>query len=422
MRLDRRDVNDKTKEGSVKVAPEESEDMWHLYNLISEDDEISSTTTRNILKETAIGTGSKTKIKFTITIKVEKIEYDSEKSTLRLSGKNVQESEYIKMGQYHTVSLELNQAIVIRKSCWDSIFIERLNEACNPASKAEIAAIVMQEGLAHICLLTQAMTITKLRIERNIPKKSQMNQNHNKSIIRFFEDIYEGIKKSINFDMIKVVLIGSPGFLKDDFMEFFNKTAVERGDTLLLQNKSKFLKVHASSGHKNAIEQILVNPDVRNQLNDVKAVNEVKALERFYQVLSTDENRAVYGFRDVFHADTLLSIDELLVTDKLFKAANPATRSQYVSLVESVKSHGGKIFIFSSMHVSGEQLDQYTGIAATLRFPIASLPNEDEDSDEEVDVNAITNNSTNYSSFSEEVSSAAYKSNGLDEYSEFIDL
>ncbi len=44
-------------------------------------------------------------------------------------------------------------------------------------------------------------------------------------------------------------------------------------------------------------------------------------------------------------------------------------RRKYVDLVESVKSHGGTVFIFSSLHVSGEQLDKFTGVAATLRFP-----------------------------------------------------
>jgi hypothetical protein len=38
-----------------------------------------------------------------------------------------------------------------------------------------------------------------------------------------------------------------------------------------------------------------------------------------------------------------------------------------------------KVFVFSSMHVTGEQLDQYTGIAATLRFPLSSeLPGSED--------------------------------------------
>lgn len=34
---------------------------------------------------------------------------------------------------------------------------------------------------------------------------------------------------------------------------------------------------------------------------------------------------------------------------------------------------GGEVHIFSGMHASGEQLNQLTGIAAVLRFPLPDL-------------------------------------------------
>lgn len=43
-----------------------------------------------------------------------------------------------------------------------------------------------------------------------------------------------------------------------------------------------------------------------------------------------------------------------------------------------------QIFVLSSQHNSGEQLDQYTGVAAILRFPIY----DDDDDDEEEDSSA----------------------------------
>jgi protein pelota len=63
--------------------------------------------------------------------------------------------------------------------------------------------------------------------------------------------------------------------MKDDFMSFFNTTIVAKGETSLVQNKSKFVRVSASSGHKNAIDQMLANDDIRHQLNDTKAAGEV---------------------------------------------------------------------------------------------------------------------------------------------------
>ena len=69
----------------------------------------------------------------------------------------------------------------------------------------------------------------------------------------------------------------------------------------------------------------------------------------------------------------MLAIDSLLVTDGLFRNSNVKLRKKYVQLVESVREAGGKVYIFSSMHVSGQQLEQVSGVAAILRFPLPDL-------------------------------------------------
>ena len=58
------------------------------------------------------------------------------------------------------------------------------------------------------------------------------------------------------------------------------------------------------------------------------------------------------------------------MTDTLFKSCDVATRQAFVALCESVREHGGRVRVFSSLHVSGEQLAQVSGIAAILRFPM----------------------------------------------------
>ena len=45
-----------------------------------------------------------------------------------------------------------------------------------------------------------------------------------------------------------------------------------------------------------------------------------------------------------------------------------------------VTASGGEVKIFSSLHVSGEQLEQLTGICAMLRFPVPE-PEDSDDSD-----------------------------------------
>ncbi|XP_056851552.1 protein PELOTA 2-like [Raphanus sativus] len=110
-----------------------------------------------------------------------------------------------------------------------------------------------------------------------------------------------------------------------------------------------------------------------NMIKDTKAAKEVKALNDFFTMLSNDPARACYGPKHVEVAHERMAVQTLLITDELFRNSDVKTRKKYVDLVESVKDSGGEAFIFSSMHVSGEQLAQLTGIAALLRFPLPDL-------------------------------------------------
>jgi len=43
--------------------------------------------------------------------------------------------------------------------------------ACDPMQHADLGAVVMQEGLANVCLVTSCMTLVRAKIETNIPRK-----------------------------------------------------------------------------------------------------------------------------------------------------------------------------------------------------------------------------------------------------------
>lgn len=77
--------------------PEEPEDMWHAYNVISEGDYVRSTTIRKVQSETATGSSSSSRIRTTLTISVESIDFDTQACVLRLKGRNVEENQYVKV-------------------------------------------------------------------------------------------------------------------------------------------------------------------------------------------------------------------------------------------------------------------------------------------------------------------------------------
>jgi protein pelota len=89
--------------------------------------------------------------------------------------------------------------------------------------------------------------------------------------------------------------------------------------------------------------------------------------------MDVDPDKAYYGYDHVAKAHQQLAIDSLLVTDELFRASDVKTRQRYVQLVEGVRQNGGQTYVFSSMHVSGQQLQQVSGVAAILRYPLPDL-------------------------------------------------
>lgn len=97
MKLVSRDVSGKDGEGTVVLRPEEPEDMWAIYNLISEGDLVRTTTFRKVVKESATGSTTSSKIRLNLTIQVERVQFDPDTCVLRLSGRNREESEHVKV-------------------------------------------------------------------------------------------------------------------------------------------------------------------------------------------------------------------------------------------------------------------------------------------------------------------------------------
>lgn len=81
----------------IALIPDESEDMWHAYNLISEGDSVTASTVRKVQTESATGSSTSNRVRTTLTIKVETIDFDTQACVLRLKGRNIVENQYVKV-------------------------------------------------------------------------------------------------------------------------------------------------------------------------------------------------------------------------------------------------------------------------------------------------------------------------------------
>ncbi|XP_058102577.1 protein PELOTA 1 isoform X4 [Magnolia sinica] len=316
--------------GSVKMIPEEVDDLWHSYNLVSPGDSVLAVTVRKVMRDGASGGRDAERVKLKLEIKVQAV--------------------------------------------WDSLALDILQQACDPAASADLAVVLMQEGLAHIFLIGKSITTTRSRIEASIPRKhGPAIAGYETALNKFFENVLQAFLKHIDFKIVRCAVIASPGFTKDQFHGYLLLEAERRELRSIIENKSRLILAHATSGYKHSLREVLDAPNVMTLIKDTKAAQEVRALKVFFDMLSNDTARACYGPKHVEVAHERMAIQTLLITDDLFRNSDIPTRQKYIKFVDSVKSSGGTAHIFSTMHASGEQLAQLTGIAAILRFPLPDL-------------------------------------------------
>ena len=83
---------------SVRLCPEEAEDMWHLYNLIAPGDRVQATTVRKVSHDSASGERESERVKVKLTVAVEAVDYDADAAQLRVRGRNLTECDHVKLG------------------------------------------------------------------------------------------------------------------------------------------------------------------------------------------------------------------------------------------------------------------------------------------------------------------------------------
>lgn len=406
MRLVKRNINSDGS-GSVTLCPEEPEDMWHAYNLVLVGDYLTASAIRRVTTEsTSTGSTSSQRMHMNLTIKVKSLDFDPQAGQLHVAGQIARENKHAKVGQHHTLDLELDRNFTIEKvvdgpdggAGWDSIARTQLSEAIDPNKSTEAVAVVMQEGLGNICFLTSHQTVLKQRVEVSVPRKrtgAGRSADHDKGLQRFYSTVLdtllrqlEGLLENKDGSATFPVLLASPGFVAQGFLKYINETAQTKGDKLLqeLVKRKAFVVVHSSSGHLHSLNEVLTSPEVKATLKDTQYARETSVMDDFFSLLRKDDGRAWYGPKEVEQAVEKGAVGRgggiLLINNALFRSQDVATRRRWVSLVDRVRDvEGGEVRILSSDHESGKRLDGLGGIAAILTFPIDDMDDVDDEQD-----------------------------------------
>ncbi|KAJ5933946.1 Translation factor pelota [Penicillium verhagenii] len=390
--------------GTVTLFPEEPEDMWHAYNLVRPGDLLRASAIRRVTTTQETGSTSSARVHLNLEIRVKSLDFDPQSSQLHVSGQIVNETSHTKIGQFHTLDLELNRNFTLEKDVgsdgegvgWDSIAVEMLKDAVDEGGKrrAEAVAVVMQEGLAHICFIGQFQTILKQKVEMSVPRKRQGGGDHDKGMGKFYRVTLDTLLRQMEFntsltsgsnnEAVKPVLLASPGFVAAGFHKFI-QTEASTTTPALRRLLSSVVVVHSASGYMNSLSEVLQSSAVKTLLADTKYARETRLMDEFLDQLRKETNKATYGPREVEAAVDQGAVGRgggvLIMSNRLFRSQDVAVRKRWVGLVDRVRDvEGGEVRILSSDHESGKRLEGLGGIAALLTFPVID---QDFDSDDD---------------------------------------
>ena len=361
--------------GKVDIIIDNDEDLWILYNLIAKGDYLKTAMFRKVQHESGGGKVSSTKKKLIITINIEEIEYCQEDDIIRIKGKNTSENEYISIGQFQTAEISKGSFFTLFKYYWDDIHIETLKNATDKTITSDVAAIIMEEGIAHLYFINNNQTVLHGKINQSIPKKRNGSTQYNKSKKNFFTKILNNLVKEINFENCKCVIIASPGFTKDEFGNFMideinNNLKVYQ---TIKNNLSKIIYCHSSSGYKQSLEEILSKPEIKKLIKDTKCIEENTIMEKFNEILGTEMDKAFFGLISFEIAYSNNAINTVILTDNFLRKISPTTRKKLSLNLKNLKNKGIQVFKFSSQHVTGEKVDAFGGIIGILNYVVPEI-------------------------------------------------
>jgi len=400
--------------GMVNIIIDNEEDLWALYNVMAVGDCIKLATFRKVQHESGSKVTSK-KRKMILTIKIEEIDYSPE--CIRFRGKNKSPNEYVAIGQYQTDEIGVNSFFTLLKSNWDEMHLETLKKATDVTQTSEVVAILMDEGIANLFYLSNTQTVNKGKINLSIPKKRNGSTQHDKGREKFFDHVLNQFLKNINFENIKVIIIASPGFTQEDFKKYMeDKIDNDKEFTSLKNNLKKIIYTHSSSAFKHSLEEILSKPEIKKNIKDVKCIDDVAVMERFNEILGTEMDKAFFGQKQFLYAYEKKAIDTLIITDRYIRNLSGKERKDLSQKLKQLKSGETEVYQFSSLHDSGEKVNEFGGIVGILKYVMPEMSEIEEDEEENKNNNKIeedisdenlneliNNNSVNYNIENEEV-------------------
>ncbi len=341
------------KRGVVRFKVSDLDDLWYLSQIIEAGDLLRGKSTRKV----KIGEQENAKVvKKTIylTIEVETIDLDIANLSLRLNGKNKEETTDVAKDSYHSIALELSQEYRLQKPLWQEYQKQKLQEA---SQKSYLYLICLFDREEAIFALTK-----KFGYEILVELKGEVEKKRDKNNVKtqFFPQLIQALQVYNDRHAPQAIILASPAFYKDDLAKKITNENLKR----------KIVLSSCSSVSQKALDEVITRPELAKTIQNSRAREEHLLMSSLLKEIDKN-NLAAYGEKEVYQAIEKGAVQSLLLTDEFM--VEKKSKGDFNNLNEKMRhvdTLKGEIHLLSSQMESGQKLNGLGGIAAILRFKL----------------------------------------------------
>jgi protein pelota len=334
------------KEGKIKLKIETLDDLWHLYNVVGPGDQVISRTMRRV----RVGDESGRK-------------QESVRKPMTLLGTVLEgPNDLVNIGSHHTINVEPGRTLTIIKEHWPGYLLTRLKQAEKTQGTPVCLIVTIEDGMAELFLAADFGLSNGVRVRTTISRKRGDQKSHDKTMKEFFTSVTLAVRSQIEQNDIGLIVIAGPGFVKDHFKTHLMSAGVKDLPSVVAESSN-------SIGIPGA-KEILFRGIIGKAIKGLKLEAETQLVEKLIEHLAKDNGLAAYGDDEVKKAVQFGAVETLLITDKKLREGTDEQRRKMDRLIRDVEKIRAEFHIVSTDHPAGNQLQNLSGIAATLRFRI----------------------------------------------------
>jgi protein pelota len=349
------------KKGFVKVVPETIDDLWHLYNVINNNDEVYARTTREVKPDEKYARpGRGERVPVFLGVKVGTVSWDKLLGRLRISGTICEAPEIVPTGAHHAISIALNTPLTIVKKEWAKHHLERLERARRTSEKPLIIVSIDDEGYT-IATTAQYGIEEKIQERVKLPGKLE-SEKRSDAIREYFRKALGCLRQVWVTTADPIVIIGA-GFVKNDFAKFLENEASDVARSVI---DVKSVNNSGIAGVYEALRSGVLLKTVKH----LRIAEEAEMMEEILKRLGKGELTVTYGLEEVEKAAEFGAVEKLVLADSMLRESDDEKRLLIEEIMKAAERKGGEVVVVSTEHEAGAKLVSLGGIAAILRFPL----------------------------------------------------